>query len=69
MVNGKTLTGKALVRFSAPHFTAGAEFDLDSKRFVRAAPIIRWMQGKSWRDIKPWLERRGVTWQVVEASV
>lgn len=55
----------ALARFCAPHYVAGAEFDRATKRCVRAAPIIKWMRGKHWREVKQWCERKGVVWEVV----
>ncbi len=47
-----------LLRITAPHFVAGAEFD---GRCVRAAPILRWMLGLSLTSVLQYCERKG--WQ------
>jgi len=47
-----------LVRIVAPHFVAGCILD-ERGRVVEAAPIIRWMLGKSWPELRPYLARNG----------
>lgn len=51
-----------LLRVTAPYFVAGACWRLDGVWVCyRAAPIIRWMVGKSPVDVKAYLQRR--RWQ------
>lgn len=57
---------RVLVRFVAGHFVAGAEFGKASKVCARAAPIIRWMVGKLWQDVKAWCAKKGVEWEVLK---
>jgi hypothetical protein len=55
----------ALVQFAARHYCAGAEFDRASKRCLRAAPIIKWMVGKHWRECAAYAKDKGIAWEVV----
>lgn len=54
-----------LLRVVAPHFVAGAEWEKRGGVWVcvRAAPIIRWMVGKTGAEIKKYLARRGWEWE------
>ncbi len=53
----------SLLRFVAPFFVAGAI--VSAGRVVEAAPIIRWMTGKTPEDVIPYARRRGWTVQVM----
>jgi hypothetical protein len=46
-----------LWRIEAGHFVAG----LVARRgvVVQAAPILGWSVGRSWREVKVWMRRRG----------
>ena len=54
-----------LLRIEAPHYVAGAIFKKvnDDWRCVKAAPIIKWMIGKSIKDISDYLSKKKFGWK------
>ena len=54
------MVGSKLYRIEAPHFVAGFVSDLGKCRV--AAPIIRWMVGKSVKEIKVYCQRKN--WKI-----
>lgn len=55
-----------LLRVEAPHYVAASIWERG--RCVRAAPIIRWMEGKPWNRVHGWLFARGYAWQWVKET-
>lgn len=49
---------KKLLRIEAPHFVAGAVFNMDKRICIKAAPIVRWMLGHSPASAMAYLERK-----------
>lgn len=56
---------RKLLRVTAPHFVAGAEFCNTNGRWECdfAAPILHWMIGKSPAEIHDYLGRKGWHWE------
>ena len=50
---------RPLYEIMAPHFTAGIELDDVSDRVVKAAPIVRYMEGWGIKDVIAYCARRG----------
>lgn len=48
---------------NAPHYCAGAIFE--NGRCVHAAPIIRWMIGKSYEYVVHYINKKGFEWKEV----
>ena len=55
-----------LVRVEAPHMVAGLELD-DAGRVARAAPIMRWAEGRTWNSVARHVDRKpGWSWMELE---
>lgn len=54
-----------LLRVTAPHFVAGAEWRRESGVWTcyRSAPILRWMVGKSAESTARYLAVKGWRWE------
>lgn len=51
-----------LAQVTAPHFCAGIGIDVERKRVIDAAPIVRWMVGWSADRVHDYCLEKG--WQV-----
>lgn len=49
-------------RITAPHFCAGLVIDTNSI-CVEAAPILHWAVGRELRQLLPYFQRKGWTWE------
>lgn len=59
-----------LVQITAPHFCAGAIFELRDGEWacIEAAPIIRYMTGRSSTWLKSYAARKRWSWQIVPSA-
>lgn len=48
---------------SLPYATFGIEVDEKAQKVVDAAPIGRWMIGKTFPFVSSWIARKGGTWE------
>lgn len=55
-----------LVRVVAPNFVCGLVFE--GTRCIEAAPIMRWVRGKEWRDIALWCRSKRFEFEVRRIS-
>lgn len=54
-----------MIWVSLPYATFGIKVD-SSDRVVEAAPIARWMIGKTGSQVRSWITRKGGRWEVCE---
>ncbi len=69
-MNRRTRQGK-LLRVTAPHFCAGAVWQRDGDgewTCTEAAPILRWMLGKTPTYVQQYLGRKGWDYDWVEGK-
>ncbi len=65
------MTRKLILRVEAPHFTAGAVFEKQGcchLACISAPPIMRWMMGKHWQEIKLSLRQRKYRYDFIEGG-
>ena len=55
-----------LLQFDSGYFCAGAEFEGSLLVCTQAAPIIRWMIGKSYDDVYTYAKRKG--WKILRVT-
>jgi hypothetical protein len=56
--------GDRWLRIEAPHYVAAASFRWMHGRLecVDPAPILRWMRGKTWAEVRAWLAGKRYPW-------
>ena len=57
---------RAAYRIDAPHFCAGFEADASAYVVVRAAPIIKYMQGWGVQKVRDYCFKKGWALQAIE---